>query len=116
MAEKAPFKKSGGLWHSPPKEKDLNNPDVPVHKRPTLEWREVKEWRETMLVIGQQRGRSAAFFLLCGGGGAGTDSYPMFMSDATEMMKTATIVQGTVTGRWTIVKKGQNYGLKYLGE
>lgn len=115
MLDKAPFKKSGGLWHFPPTDKELNDPRMPIHKRPTLEWREVKEWRETMLVIGQQRGRSAAFFLLCGGDG-GTDSYPMFMSDAAEMMKTATIIKGTVTGRWTVIKRGQNYGIKYLGE
>ena len=108
---KAPFKKSGGLWHFPPSEQAVNNPNIDPHKRPTLEWRDVEPWWDTMLVVGQQRGRSAAFFLLVSSNG---DSYPMFMSDALEMMKTATIANGTITGTWTVIKKGRNYGVQFL--
>ena len=109
MVEKAPFKKQGGLWHFPP---DLRRyAGYPEAKTPTIEWRDVKPWEDTMLVIGTQRGRSAAFFLLVSGNG---DSYPMFMSDAADMMQRAVVTRGTITGRWTIVKKGQNYGIKFL--
>lgn len=110
----APFKKNGSLWHYPPTDQELNNPRVSADKRPTLEWREVGPWEDTMLVVGQQRGRSAAIFLLVGSDGK--TSYPMFMSDASEMMRSATIDRGKITGRWAVVKKGRNFGLRYLPE
>ena len=115
MVDKAPFKKRGGLWHYPPPKEAVENPNVPIGKRPTLEWREVRPWHDTMLVTGIQRGRSAAFFLMIGGE-RGQDSFPMFLSDFADMVKTATVERGTVTGWWVVVKKGQNYGIKYLGE
>lgn len=109
----APFKKEGGLWHYPPDLSESKWRGTPIEKRPTLEWREIEKWHDTMLLVGQQRGRSAAFFLLVG---RDHQTYPMFMSDSLEMMQTATIARGTVTGHWTVVKKGRNFGLKYLPE
>ena len=40
-------------------------------------------------------------------------SYQMFLKDFGNISKR--LVDGKVSGKWTFCKRGQNYGIKYLG-
>jgi hypothetical protein len=79
----------------------------------TFDWREPWEFVDTFKITGYGRGRSAAYFDL----ESQTTGLKcvMMMSDISELILNATLVKGEVTGRWTFVKKGANYGIKYLG-
>jgi hypothetical protein len=68
------------------------------------------EFKATMRVIGIQRGRSAAKYILKSGG----KSYTMFMSEMLDMIKATTISTGIVGGLWTFCKRGTNYSLRFV--
>ncbi len=42
-------------------------------------------------------------------------TYSMFMHDAFEMIAKNTIVKGQISGTWTFIRKGANYGLLFIG-
>jgi len=98
----APFKKDGGLWHYPQLSQD------------NLIWEDIEVWEAEMKMVGYNRGRSAAFFLWVDT--EDNSSYPMFLTDMSEAVQQAVMDHGVVDGSWTIVKRGQNYGLKLVSQ
>ena len=98
----APFKKDGGLWNFPPIQKD------------NLVWEDIEEWDAELKMVGYNRGRSAAFFLWVDI--EDNTSYPMFLTDMSEAIQKSVIAHGTIDGRWTVVKRGQNYGIKLISQ
>jgi len=73
------------------------------------EWRDNYEFEETLTYKTYYRGRSSATI-------AFTDSkdrqYEMFMTDFDDLMTRKGLNGKEVTGRWTFVKRGQNYGIR----
>lgn len=68
---------------------------------------------EATLSVGEvSRGRSSVKFSMHDE----TAEYEMFAKGFSEMVKTAVINKGKVTGKWCYVKRGANYGIEYLGE
>jgi hypothetical protein len=39
----------------------------------------------------------------------------MFLKDLYEMLLSTTIINGEIYGTWTFCKRGQNYGLQWVG-
>jgi hypothetical protein len=70
------------------------------------------EWIDTLEYETFGRGNSAAhlFFKSVITG----KSYQMFLKDFENIVKL--LVDGKVSGKWTFCKRGQNYGVKYLGQ
>lgn len=77
------------------------------------EWREPWEFTDTFKIEGYGRGRSAAYFNLTSQ--TSGLSCVMMMTDICDLVTSATIEKGVVTGRWIFCKRGANYGIKYLG-
>jgi hypothetical protein len=76
-------------------------------------WRENYEWSTTLKLQSIERGRSAAHFIWTD---ADNRRYPMFMKDLTEMIfNYGVAVGGVIRGKFTFVKRGQNYGIKMIG-
>jgi hypothetical protein len=66
-------------------------------------------FNSTLKLIGQRRGRSAANFIWEDTNG---NTFTMFMSSLIELIKHKGIKKGgKVTGNWTFVKRGMNYGI-----
>ena len=80
----------------------------------TYEWREPWEFVDTYQITGYSRGRSAAYFNLVSK--ATGMKCSMFLTDMTDILTTVNINKGKIKGRWIFVKRGQNYGIKYLGD
>ncbi|GAA4946275.1 hypothetical protein HD597_006788 [Nonomuraea thailandensis] len=93
----APYDERGNLMHYP--------------KR-NAEWRPNEPFTATLRITGWERGRSAARFFLAD---QDDHEFPMFLKDLCTMLNATTVSRGTVTGRWHVVKRGENYGLSYLG-
>lgn len=79
-----------------------------------LEWRDNDEFKATLKLLGTERGRSAAFFrweVVDGDLPKGT-RLPMFITDVGHVLMNGLAESGGVaTGRWFVVKRGQNYGV-----
>jgi len=101
-----PFDRSGALMHWADSRKSAYTSDK------AAEWRDPEPFQATLRVIGIQRGRSAAYFRLADDLAR---CWPMFMKEILELVQVAVINQGTVEGWWIPVKRGQNFGLRYLG-
>lgn len=71
-------------------------------------WQPIEPFHATLTVTGMSRGRSAAYFQWTGGG----RTFPMFMVDMLSLILATEIDHGTVSGRWIVCKRGQNYGIK----
>ena len=80
---------------------------------PDKYWRDNSVWLGTMTIMSFGRGRSSATFILTDNRGL---RYDMFMKDMLYLIQNADIDRGVVTGKWTVVKRGQNYGLAYQGK
>lgn len=74
------------------------------------EWRPNEPFRATLTLIGVKGGQSAARFLwYCAATAA---HYPMLPTDACQLMlNPGGVRNGTVTGEWIVVKRGQAYGI-----
>lgn len=59
-----------------------------------------------------ERGRSAAHFIWEDEQG---HAFIMFMTDLLDLIQNFTIENGVVSGMWGFVKRGQNFGVVYLG-
>lgn len=104
----------GYLW-------DKNHPKVPFlnnemqhYGTDRHEWVELQPFAaQSMEIVGFYRGAvSAAKIILEDENGL---SYPMFLSDVVDLMRTANIFQGVIWGGvWEATKKGQNYGIRLL--
>lgn len=82
-----------------------------VAERVSPVWLDNYVFDDEMEVVGMSRGRSAANFQLTDSCGK---SYNMFMTYMVDMLKRATINKGFIWGNWTFVKRGRNYGIKYV--
>jgi hypothetical protein len=80
----------------------------------TFDWVTPEEFTDTYVVEGSYRGRSAAGFELKSKTTGG--ECVMMIADMRDMLLNATIVKGEVSGRWIFKKRGQNYGISYVGE
>ena len=75
-----------------------------------IEWKDNYTFQDEMRVVDTKRGRSAAHFVIesCRTG----TKYTLFLTDALTIFQKGIIVNGVVSGWWTFVKRGSNYGLK----
>lgn len=81
--------------------------------RYNFEWKQPWEFSDTLKITGYGRGPSSAVFNL--ESTTKKMACSMFMKDLNEMLMTADISKGEISGRWIFCKRGQNYGIKYLG-
>ncbi len=102
---KVPFSSDGSLFHYC-SAKEENSPGV--------------QWRDSEIVFdavlhfqGYCRGRSAAYFMFKNKATQAT--YPMFLTDMEDILKNRIIALGMIGGRWKAVKRGSNYGIKFVG-
>lgn len=78
------------------------------------DWRPNDLFEATLVLVGMERGRSAARFIW-----EDPDTstrYPMFMSGMVDLVKGHKIIKGVVTATWIVVKRGQNYGLEAFND
>lgn len=68
------------------------------------------EFDATLRYEDYYRGRSSVSFMLVD---EANNRYSVFLSDFTEMLPH--MVGGVIKGKFTFVKKGANYGIKYVG-
>ncbi len=73
--------------------------------------KDVYTFSDTMTITNYARGRSSAQFRLTDSQGK---TYCMFLSDAFDMISRTNILKGKVSGSWTFVKKGANYGIQFV--
>jgi hypothetical protein len=75
-------------------------------------WVDNHEFDATLTFEGYYRGRSAGGFRFKDN----LYTYYMFMTDIDDLLKTKVIDKGVVSGKWTFVKRGMNYGIKLVAE
>lgn len=67
---------------------------------------------DIMKVTGLYSGRSAKGYTL---EGTDTGRWYMFSADMLKIIQNHSIHTGNIIGYWEVCKRGQNYGLRYLG-
>lgn len=75
-----------------------------------FKWIQNYTWSDTLTLVEMGRGQSAAFFVLKSEISGKT--YYMFMKDLLDMILSRTIEKGKISGNFTYVKRGNNYGVK----
>lgn len=91
-----PYDKHGNMLHYPTRD------SVPKDGQP---------FDASMTLVSMERGRSAAFFWFKDELG---HTFPMFMTDLTNLLKGPGIVYGKTSHiTWTYSKRGTNYGIKH---
>jgi hypothetical protein len=75
------------------------------------EWRDNYEFDATLTYETYGRGRSSVTFYWKDDDG---HRYTMFVSDFDDILNSVGLHGKKVTGRWTFVKKGQDYGVKLV--
>ena len=75
-------------------------------------WKENYEFEDILIITGMSRGRSAANFNLQST--VNGKNYNLFMTDIVDLIQKATINKGEIKGKWTFVKRGNNYGIKLI--
>jgi hypothetical protein len=79
------------------------------------EWRPNNPFTATLILTGTDRRRSSALLTWAGTGELTGRTYPMFLTDAHDiMMSPQGIRNGTAVGTWIIVKRGSNFGVARL--
>jgi len=79
------------------------------------EWKEANPFLTTLKIVGYSKGRSAANFDLEAVNNKST-TYTVFMVDIIDLITKNTLVNGEITGYWLPIKRGANYGIKFLGK
>lgn len=79
--------------------------EYPGHQ---VTWRDNIPFQATLTFDTYSRGRSAAHFHFKDSKGC---SFPMFLTDFSDLIRAKVLDKGTVTGTWAGVKRGANYGL-----
>lgn len=77
------------------------------------EWRQNEEFTATLRFDCFERGRSAAHAIFRDDDG---HRFPMFLRELAELMTKEEFRAGKIHGRFIVVKRGANYGTKYLGQ
>jgi hypothetical protein len=86
-----------------------------VYREP--DWRENETWSGTLRLSDFMRGRSAARFIWLADGDPVDQqrTYPMFMVDMLDLLKTIGVQPGgLVHARWNVAKRGANFGIKVV--
>ena len=76
-----------------------------------LQWKDNWEWEDTITYSGYGRGTSSC--VICFKSEALNQHVNMFMTDFNYVVKS--LEKGQLKGKFTFCKRGQNYGVKYLG-
>lgn len=76
------------------------------------EWRRPEPFEARLTIEGVRSGMSAKYVMWTDSRGG---RWPMFIPELLELIRTGTITSGVVNGRWIPRKRGQNFGLRYLG-
>ncbi len=101
MSYRIPFNADGDQLHYPEES----------YYRP-LVWADNCEFEGELRFKTLRRGRSAAYFVF---ETHDAKERIMFLADFAEAMQESVIACGVLKGRFTYVKRGQNYGIKRLG-
>lgn len=110
--KEAPYDQRGNLMHYP-EHGHRREPETGTYVPVPPEWRPISTFTATLTLTGRRRGRSAAYFMWSDQDG---HDWPMFMADLDDLISSATIVKGVVTGIWTVGKRGANFGVRYVQE
>lgn len=86
----------------------------PIRVALPLKWEEAAEFKDTFVLSGTERGRSAARLVLVSV--TNNNRYQMFFADFVDMVAKVNLLKGVFTGRFIGVKKGTNYAIKWVGE
>jgi hypothetical protein len=87
--------------------------DYVYYDKDIFDWEENKVFNDTLTYIDYGRGRSSVTFYFKGIDDA---QYPMFLTDMSSLLLNKDIIDGKVTGTWTFVKRGKNYGIKLVDD
>lgn len=82
-----------------------------VYGSRVIEWRPNYVFEDTLEYVGYARGRSAAYLKFRSKRNEKT--YSMFMTDFDNCAHS--LIFGELEGKFTFIKRGQNYGLQFLG-
>lgn len=116
----APYDREGNLCHHHT-DGQYYVPDPDAPGRTTLagpEWLPIVPFSATLNYDGYGRGRSAAY--LYWRATATQIRYPMFMTDLDAILQAGVMLPGRglsarLAGQFTIIKRGQNYGITRVG-
>lgn len=86
----------------------------PIRAALPLKWEEAVEFKDTFVLSGTERGRSAARLVLVSV--TNNNRYQMFFADFVAMVAKVNLLKGVFTGRFVGIKKGSNYAIKWVGE
>lgn len=103
--QEVPYDQAGNLLH--------HHSDKPFGE--AMDWRSNDPFHATLQLDEVRSGRSAKYVILTPPGDTDNRQFPMFIADLLVMLKENTVKHGIVSGRWCARKRGQNYGLVWLG-
>ena len=81
---------------------------VPLH------WEPATEFEDTLVLVGSERGQSAARLVLKSV--TTGNRYQMFFHGFVDMLKQIDMHKGIFVGRFIPVKRGSNYAIQWLGK
>lgn len=81
---------------------------------PAVTWNSNYEFYDTLIIDNTKRGRSAAQFILKSK--TSNKTYNMFMKGCLDLMQKTTITKGAITGWFSFIKRGANYGIEFIRE
>ena len=79
-------------------------------RRLAITWKPNEPWKESLRIVGLERGRSAAHLIVASADDPEDIRGQMFLVDLVEAMPHVA-AGGTFTGTWRVRKRGQNYGI-----
>jgi len=74
-------------------------------------WKQNYTFEKILTASDMSRGQSSATFTLVDDEGL---EHNMFMKDMLTMVQNAKIEYGKINAVWTFIKRGQNYGIRFL--
>jgi hypothetical protein len=86
----------------------------PIREALPLKWEEAVEFKDTLVLVDTERGRSAARLVVCSV--TTNNRYQMFFADFVDMVAKVNLLKGVFTGRFIGIKKGANYAIKWVGD
>lgn len=80
-----------------------------------VEWRANEPFTARLTLSGMESGYSAKYVVWKNAEG---QSFPMFVTDLMDLIRrwSGTLDAGTLTARWMVAKRGQNYGIRLAKE
>jgi hypothetical protein len=107
---KVPFGSGGSLLDYASWEYDRDQSYTRVWR---CEWRDNKPFHLCLSLADMYSGRSAKGVIWRHEDGR---TFPMFVVDLLDMLQHCVLSYGVAVGYWAVRKRGQNYGLVYLGQ